>query len=82
MLFEKESEVPFENNLAERGIRVFKSKLKSCGSFRSRQSVTGYSHFQSICDTAKKNGMDIVDTLLAIKNGDKKIGSCTKFVGF
>lgn len=73
LLFAKESEVPFENNLAERGIRVFKSKLKSCGSFRSRQSATGYSHFQSICDTAKKNGMDIVDTLLAIKNGNKNI---------
>lgn len=41
-MFAKESEVPFTNNDAERGLRPIKTKMKVIGRFRELVNVDGY----------------------------------------
>ena len=73
LMFAKESLVPFDNNLAESGIRHIKSKLKVIGGFRNIYYANGYAHFQSICDTARKNNLNIIETIMNVIKGNTKI---------
>lgn len=67
--------IDFTNNLAERGLRKIKTKLKIAGGFRNLKFFKYYCSAVSIIDTCKKQNMNIYETLKNIFMGQKKIFS-------
>lgn len=65
--------IDFTNNLAERGLRPIKKKLKMAGTFRSLKSAKWYCGAINIIDTCVKNGLDVGRTIENIFRGKKKI---------
>ena len=65
--------IDFTNNLAERGLRKVKTKLKIAGGFRKLEFSRYYCDAISIIDTCKKQSMNIGETIKSIFSGKKKI---------
>lgn len=71
--FTRDFRIDFTNNLAERGLRKIKTKLKIAGGFRSLKFAKYYCAAISIIDTCKKQNKNIGETLKSIFMGKKKI---------
>ena len=65
--------IDFTNNLAERGLRKIKTKLKIAGGFRNLNNSKYYCKAISVIDTCKKQNMNIGETIKNIFMGKKKI---------
>ena len=65
--------IDFTNNLAERGLRKIKTKLKIAGGFRKLEFARYYCDAISIIDTCIKQKMNIGKTIKDIFRGKKKI---------
>lgn len=65
--------IDFTNNLAERGLRKIKTKLKIAGGFRKLANAKAYCASISIIDTCKKQNVNIFETIKNIFMGKKKI---------
>lgn len=65
--------IDFTNNLAERGLRKIKTKLKIAGGFRNLNFAGYYCDAISIIDTCKKQNKSIFETIKDIFKGKKKI---------
>lgn len=55
--------VPFDNNQAERDLRMIKAKLKISGCFRATDAAIAFAKLRSVISTARKAGRSILDTL-------------------
>lgn len=71
--FTKDFRIDFTNNLAERGLRKIKTKLKIAGGFRNLNFGKYYCSAISIIDTCKKQNQNIYETIKNIFMGKKKI---------
>lgn len=65
--------IDFTNNLAERGLRKIKTKLKIAGGFRNLKFAKFYCDAISIIDTCKKQNINIFETIKNVFIGKKKI---------
>jgi transposase len=61
--------VPFENNQAERDIRMMKLQQKISGTFRTIQGAEAFCRIRAYISSIRKNGLNVIDAILAALNG-------------
>jgi transposase len=72
LLFMLDFNVPFTNNLAERDIRMPKTKLKISGGFRSVDGAKSFARTRGFISTLKKKGKNVLEGLVSAFNGDSE----------
>ncbi len=68
--FATDFRIPFDNNQAERDIRVFKIKTKVSGCFRSETGAYEYTAIMSYLGTARKHGVNSFKAILDALSGN------------
>lgn len=62
-------DVPFDDNLSERGLREVKSKQKASGQFLNIESAKWYAVIRSYIETCSKNNVNAYNALLMLSIG-------------
>lgn len=63
-------ELPFSNNLSERGLRGVKSKMKISGQFQSEETARHYAVIKSYIETCYRNGLNETEALVRLCEGN------------
>ena len=75
LLFLKDFNAPFTNNVSEQDIRKFKSKQKASGCFRSEEGARVYARIASLITTLKKQSRNVFEGIRAVYTGGVPISS-------
>ena len=63
-------EIPFDNNLAERDVRMTKVQQKISGTFRSSDGAKTFCRIRGYISTARKNSLSVIDAIQAAFEGN------------
>lgn len=66
LAFMSDFEVPFDNNLVERDVRMAKLKQKISGTFRSSSMADVFYRIRSFISTVRKQGLGLQDALESV----------------
>ena len=66
LLFLRDFDIPFDNNMSERDLRKCKNRQKMAGGFRTNRGKQIFCAILSITETCKRRGMNLVDAFLRI----------------
>ena len=69
LVFMRDFRVPFDNNLAERDLRMIKVKQKISGSFRTRAGADTFCSIRSYISTVRKHGCNVIHAIHAAFDG-------------
>jgi transposase len=69
LLFFTDFSIPFDNNQAERDIRMFKVKQKVSGCFRTMDGAKNFAAIMSFIGTARKHGLSAFQAIKNALNG-------------
>lgn len=70
LCFMYDFEVPFDNSLAERDIRMTKLKQKISGTFRSADGARTFCRIRGYISTVRKNSFSVIDAIQAAFEGN------------
>jgi len=62
-------QVPFDNNLAERDLRMMKVQQKISGTFRSKKGGSDFWRIQSYISTIRKHDVNLIDAIHSVFAG-------------
>jgi transposase len=68
--------VPFDNNLAERDLRMLKTQQKISGGFRSRGGADVFCRIRSYISTVRKQRLPLMEALRSVFSGVPLLPSC------
>ncbi len=69
LAFMYDFDVPFDNNLVERDVRMAKVKEKISGTFRSQQGAKAFYCIRSYISTVRKNAFNVLDVIENVFKG-------------
>jgi transposase len=70
LLFTTDTRVPFDNNQAERDLRMAKLQQKISGTFRTESGAQRFATVRSYIETGRKHGHNPIDLLIAAFTGN------------
>lgn len=73
LLFLRDFDVMFENNISERDLRKCRNRQKISGGFRKQSGIEMYCTIMSIVETCKRKNMQVFENICKIFNGTPAI---------
>jgi transposase len=80
LAFMHDFRVPFDNNLAERDVRMVKIKQKVSGTFRTRTGAETFCAIRSYISTVRKHNLNVIDAIHHALSGNPFIPATLEVV--